>query len=45
MSGIHEKIINEMEKMTHSKKAIDSLMTLRSHTASVIKSNITKAID
>ena len=45
MSGIHEKIINEMEKMTHSKKALDSPMTLRSHTVSVIKPDITKAID
>jgi hypothetical protein len=33
------------KKMTHSKKAKESQMTLRNQTASVIKSNITKTID
>jgi hypothetical protein len=34
-----------MEKITHSKIAQKSPMTLRSHTASVKKSHITKATD
>ena len=33
-----------MEQLNHSKLALESPMTLRSHTASVMKSNITKKL-